>query len=362
MIRSILQMVVVLGILSVLPDSRVIAQATFESGTQSRIDSLIEQLGHPNFQTREAASRAILDFGMAAKPAVVSAYQDSPDPEIRRRCGRLLPRLDFHFCWGRASQILGNSQETKRQFADLYWTETELWYAFVEASPDLPTKYARRRSELSAGYPKNRFGAPITKIDVSRYELQEGRLATLLVIGAECRQQIPPDALRIATRLFQQRWGGQYAKDTPPLLRKSYVIWAEEILPLPIEYEGDKLLELARTTLQSSDLPAMKRQQALLQLARSRTKQDDELIRRYLTDATVCDTVFNKGVKSQVQLRDIALAASIYRAGKDPIAFGFANLKLDADLIFRPSSLGFPDDDARSKAFQAWNAVIGTTR
>jgi hypothetical protein len=246
----------------------------------------------------------------------------------------------------------------------MYATEGTLWYAMAEGNPDLGKMYAARCAELAAGPPPRKMppGAPAEPTITARYDLLEGRLQTLLVIGAECRRQIPEEALGVATRLLKQKWGGQYAKDTPPALRTSYVVWAEQIGPLPIEYEGEKKLELARAALRSGTAAARERQDALLTVARAKDTRDDNLIRGFLTDDAVCDTLFRKGVKTQVRVRDVALAATIYRAGKDPGAFGFKTVQPDPDLIYRPSSLGFVGDDDRAEAFRAWTDAAGTSR
>jgi len=353
-----------LALLVVLSGSKVAAQPLIGPARQARIDGLVVRLGDPDFATREAAERDLLSLGMHAKSTVTRALQQSPDPEIRARCKRLLSRIDFNFCWERASRILGETPAARQQFVDMYGTERDLWYALAEGNPDLGKKYADRCKELAAGPPlrQAQFRAPSDAVDLSRYELREGRLATLLVIGAEFRTQIPKDTLQLVTPLFKQKWGGQYAKNTPPVLRKSYVTWAEEIAPLPIEYEGDKKLEAARTTLRSSIVSASDRQAALLTVAQAKDKRDDDLIRAFMTDEAVCDTLFSKGVKTQVQLRDIALAATIYRTGKDPSAFGFKNLKADPELLFRPSSLGFASADERAEAFRAWQEAVGMPR
>lgn len=343
--------------------SKVVAQTPIEPARQARIDGLVAQLGDQEYAAREAAGRELLSIGVDARPAMLKALQN-PDPEIRARCRRLVPLIEAHFCWDRARRILGDSPAARREFLEMYATERELWYALAEGDADLGKKYAARCSELAAGPLTRKFplGAPTEVVDPSRYDLREGRLATLLVIGAECRSRIPGDSLLLATRLFIRQWGGQYAKNTPPFLRKSYVTWAEEVAPLPVEYEGDKKLERARGALRSSTVPARERQYALLTVARALDKRDDELIRGFLTDDAVCDTLFSKGFRTQVRLRDVALAATIYRAGKDPIPFGFTKLKSAPDLIYRPSSLGFADDDSRAKAFRAWNGAVGMSR
>ncbi len=340
------------------------AQGPLTPADESKIKSLIQRLGDPRFRERESVSQELQNIGIAAKKFLIQAIQESPDPEVCLRCELLLPRIDFDFCWAYAAKFLGNSVVIKNQYRQIYRSEKDLWYALASQSPDLSEIYLTRCQELSNGPPIDpRTRLPVERnLDRSRYVLSEDRLASLLLIGAESRKTIPEKAFQLATKLFKRKWGGQYAKNTPPLLRNSYVIWAEELGSLPIEYVGDKKLAIARTKLRSSSVPATERQYALLTLARAKDIRDDDLIRGFLTDDAVCDTLFSKGVKTQVQMRDIALAATLYRADKDPSAFGFKNLKSDPEFIYRPSSLGFAGDDTRAEAFRTWTETAGMSR
>lgn len=350
-----------LPLVAALAGSPAFAQPAPQPERQARIAGLIATLGDRDFAAREAAGRELLAIGREARPAVLNALYESPVPEIAARCESLLPKIDFNFCWDRVSRSLGGTPAARRQFYEMYATERSLWHAMAEGDPALGRMYAARCAELAAG-PARRAtppGAPAEPASSGRYDLLEGRVQTLLVIGAECRRQIPEDALGVATRLLKQKWGGQYAKDTPPALRTSYVVWAEQIGPLPIEYEGEKKLDLARAVLRSNSPTARDRQDALLTVARARDGRDDDLIRGFLADDAVCDTLFRKGVRTQVRVRDVALAATIYRAGRDPGAFGFKAVQPDPDLVFRPSSLGFAGDDARAEAFRAWADAAG---
>jgi hypothetical protein len=72
--------------------------------------------------------------------------------------------------------------------------------------------------------------------------------------------------------------------------------------------------------LGDQQISAKQRQYAILALAKSKSIEDEKLIRQVLGDTTALDTVFKKGVLIKSQLRDVALATLIYRAGQDPSA------------------------------------------
>jgi hypothetical protein len=113
--------------------------------------------------------------------------------------------------------------------------------------------------------------------------------------------------------------------------------------------------DIARDMLADDRIPARQRQYALLALAKIMNPADEELIRKWLNDSSPLDTLFSRGVLIKSQLRDVALAATIYRAGEDPGKFGFSYLKPDPNMLYSPSTLGFKNDEARIQAVKNWN-------
>ncbi len=59
-------------------------------------------------------------------------------------------------------------------------------------------------------------------------------------------------------------------------------------------------------------------------------------------------------VTYKVQVRDIALALHLHRAGVDPRQRGFEALVADPVLVYRAYSLGFPDDAQRQRSHDSW--------
>ncbi|MEZ6141081.1 MAG: hypothetical protein R3B84_10970 [Zavarzinella sp.] len=337
-------------------------QSLTKPTNEEKIQNLIELLGHPAFKVREQASRDLETFGIEAKPALIRAILENKDAEIQVRCQALLPRIELNFCWSRAKVALGGSA-ARNAFDTLYDAEVELWTAFVYDSDNFDELYRNRVQDLINGPPniRQQSSSQFSR-GICRYKVTEESLITFMILGTQCQSKISPETLRSATVLFIKKWGRSYAaaKDTPAILRKSYVAWSENIAPLPIEYEGDKKLELARATLLAAKVSVLEKQDALLTVAKAKDKKDDTLIAALLNDDTICDTIFKKGIKTQVQLRDIALAATIYRAGKDPVLFGFNNLKMDSKRLFLPSSLGFSTDMERTAAFRAWSEATNS--
>lgn len=355
-------LVILAGILS--HDTEAMAQNprdSVDSVGKTRIGKLILQLGNESFEAREQASRELLTLGLDARDAITRALTN-PDLEIRRRCRELLPEIDFQFCLARAQQIIGDSEQARDLFRLMYGVENELWYALASGAPDLAERYSTRCRDLLEG-PDIRNRPPGGALRLRFMNLvtsprRSGYIPCFLLVR---RHEIKsPRRHSSRPRSSLQSNGGDGMPETPPLLRKSYVTWAEQIASLPIEYQGDQQLERARRILAAADVPARDRQYQLLIVARANDRRDDALIQGFLRDNSVCDTLFVKGVKTQIRLCDVALAAVIYRAGKDPRDFGFTKLRLDDNFLYSPSSLGFSEEAQRAEAFRNWTTSMSS--
>jgi hypothetical protein len=63
---------------------------TMSEATRTRIGELIRDLGHPEYEKRKAASAALADLGLLAKPQLSEAARQTADPEVRRSAETLL--------------------------------------------------------------------------------------------------------------------------------------------------------------------------------------------------------------------------------------------------------------------------------
>ncbi len=64
------------------------------TGDQERIAQLLAELDSDRFSVREKATRALLELGDQAEPALQAALTGKPSPELRRRTEKLLEQLD----------------------------------------------------------------------------------------------------------------------------------------------------------------------------------------------------------------------------------------------------------------------------
>src|SRR5262245_30032614 len=70
----------------------LVASADGPADRNPTVEELIEQLGSPRFEERQAATRQLLDH-KAAVPALRQALK-SPDPEVAQRAAGILAELD----------------------------------------------------------------------------------------------------------------------------------------------------------------------------------------------------------------------------------------------------------------------------
>ena len=334
------------------------------------IGQWIQQLGNDDYQVRENASLQLAKLGLAAKPELLAGMRGD-DPEIRWRCTRLWAAVrdkDFQLRaetflndekglesyefpgWDQYRKLFGASQLARQTFLGMQKAEPELWEEFGHSSSDKPWQFQKRCRQLKVLLEDRQIRRTISgSTAMTILFMAESYQAT---ISAEDRAWMSDlwnlsalaDAVRSdeAWDSFKSKWFAR--KDDP---RPAF-----ERLMAGLGNGKDDVVVIARDLLKNQETPSNEKQISLLALAKSRDPQDDALITGYLKDTTEIDTYFTRGIVIKAQLRDIALAVLIARAGKDPVDSGFKYLRRDDRLFFAPSTLGFKDDDERRAAFE----------
>jgi hypothetical protein len=65
-----------------------------EKKQASDVDALLDQLGAEDYDTREAATMALVKKGKAVEAAVKKLHDKSSDPEVKNRCAYILKKLE----------------------------------------------------------------------------------------------------------------------------------------------------------------------------------------------------------------------------------------------------------------------------
>ena len=192
-------------------------------------------------------------------------------------------------------------------------------------------------------------------------------LANAFYFGVLAKQAKPQQELESVGDLLRVGRCQQALKDDE-VLGDLWDLWAKatesdgpalDRLLAALQDQRPQARDIARAMLADARIPATQRQYALLALAKTKHPEDEELIRNALQDASPLDTLFSRGAVIKCQLRDVALAATICRAGQDPRQFGFSYLKPDPVTVYSPSSLGFKSEEERTQAVNRWSAGAG---
>jgi hypothetical protein len=337
-----------------------------------QIGEWIQQLGDESYEARENAYRDLAALGLEAKPELLAGMRDK-DPEIRWRCARLWEAVrekDFQLRaeaflndpdasdkhqfpgWDRYRTLFGTSSTARQTFLSLQQEELLLWEEYANASDASPPRFLERCRQLRSALEDRQ----------RRSKIARGTALTVLLLTETYESMISAEDRRWMSELwnltavvdivqsdetwesFKSQWFSG-TRDPRP---------AFERLMARLGNGRDEVIPIARELLQDQAIPSNQKQFALLALANSGLPEDDILVQGFLNDASVIDTYFSRGKVIKSQLRDIALATLIVRAGKDPAEFGFKYLREDDRTLFAPSTLGFQADDERRAAFEKW--------
>ncbi|WP_145048317.1 hypothetical protein [Lignipirellula cremea] len=317
-------------------------------------EQLVEQLGDASYDQRERARQQLLDIGLAARAALDGGRQH-PDPEIALRCRRLWDEVRILSGWQEVRSVVGSSPKARALYDKMYLADTAFWYELAESPRPRDRLFPDRQEQLQQTLKES--PTPTWVI--------EGALANAFYFGLLAKQAKPELELESLDELLRVGRCQQALKDNDAL-SDLWDRWAKatgsdgpalDRLLVALRNQRPQAREIARNMLSDKRSPATQRQYALLALAKAKNPEDDELIRNALQDSSPLDTLFSRGVVIKSQLRDVALAATIYRAGEDPKEFGFSYLKPDPATLYSPSSLGFKNDDARMQATVNWSVV-----
>ena len=344
---------------------------------QTEVELLVEQLGHGEFTQREAATQRLLEIGLPAA-AALERGQDHADREIRYRCARVLTRVrqrqrrhrlaafvayrdSAHSPdlpgWSRFSQLVGDSARSRALFAKMLESEWDL-LARAENPAEISQALSDRCVELEQA--RSMFRQTPTLETV----------ASLLLLASDEHASFPDT---IGTKLYGQcsvvpafrqslESNGKYASAIRSLVgawvqRSDATMTGFYCLNLAMRYDLKEGLGLAERILASDNVMTPRyREYAVLTIAKLGSDEHVSILEPLLDDPTVCQqrTDPKTKIKTQTQVRDIALAAIIFMSGEHPKKFGFAQLRENPTYVFVSSTAGFASDQQREESRRKW--------
>ncbi len=344
-------------------------------------DELVRQLGDPRFSVRKHATDELVQWGVAAVPALEEGVQ-STDREVSFRCRHaldLVREFDFQrrlraFAAGQDAQEsyelpgwalfrkqVGDGLEARRLFVEMQQAEPRLLQAVDRAPERVVEALVDRVEEIqqtarSGQKPESAsLGTIATFLFISNQDRGETAGLTVQNLSAFYRQE----GFAAAIQSGSQR----------DVLRKMLATWIENArswdgfhaMLLAMQYDIPEGLAPARRLLENDGgdpNQSVYRGFALQTFARFGDESHIPIVEPFLEDASSYGgTLAVSGkAKYQTQVRDIALATLVHLAKQDPKKFGFNRLKTTSTQVFNTSSVSFEDDAKRSEAISKWHA------
>jgi hypothetical protein len=379
------------------PDPRALAVPTAEL---ARAKALVRLLGSPAYPEREKATAELGRMGRLARPALAAAAAD-PDPEVRTRAARLLPRAEADELTARLEAFLADAEGkfthdlpgwkefTKQAGADdkaraLYAAAAKpgssnlrLLAALDHPPADAGKAVADFRDELlnrtrvvrQPGQPAPPPPTPLTLPEIAVLLAAETAVPYRSI--PRTSQTVAGTGVSLVSNAASQKalTGADEAHAGP--YRKIVAGWlatrvaTEDLSNLAINARntlGQSLRAfpeydaLLRRVVTSDAMAGYYRGTALAALTDWHKKDEVPTLKKYLGNDTLVGSVFiaaNPGrppIQARCQLRDVALALLIQQTGQDMKEYGFDTRPGQAPNPAEFYTYGFVDDDKRAAA------------
>lgn len=360
------------------------AGASLSSGSfpaAERAAQLIADLGSPIFSVREAASEELAQLGRPALVALQAAV-NHPDREVRYRSQRLLglirqqdqqrrlqaflqgrdgPSDDPLPGWTRFRQRYGDDTQARGLFVEIFRADAELMQALEEGPRRAADLLIQRTVQVQQAA---QLGAP--------QQPTLGQVVAGLFIAAEEDVSLPPQTL---STLFSQCFAPTVSEVISSSARREIPRkMLATIIRRSDDYAAYQAMNVAaQFNMPEGIIPAAKilgghgpnrsphmAQYALMTVARLGDASHLPLVEsdRLLKDATPVAQFQENGVTYVVQLRDVALAASLVlrKANlRDFFDIGPNQPLNDPLVIFLNARLiGFPSEAQRAALWEKW--------
>jgi hypothetical protein len=343
-------------------------------------ETLVEQLGDPDFTVRDRASQQLIQMGESAL-AAVRAGRTSPDPEIKFACKRILSMIEHRARelryeaflsastdvqppggWERFKRVAGEDKPARRLFVDMHRAEWDLLETLEESPEKMQQKFVQRCTNL------------VQASQMLRQQLSLGSVATILFLAGEDDLNAG-DYLgsSIYTFCYQSSFRTAMEGGYKDSLRKVLGRWVASTtsrltayngLMMAMRYELPEGLVPAKRILEEAGMSHNYKQYALLAVGKLGVERDVTYLEKYMDDTMLCATVPRRGEtpKYATQIGDVALAAAIHLSGQDVKEFGFEHAQKNTQLLFNANTLGFESDEERAEAKRKWREFRASTR
>jgi hypothetical protein len=365
----------------------------------SRAQSLVRQLSSDTFRDRERAQRELAVMGRLARPVLAEAAQTDPDPEVRVRCARLLPkataddlkaRTDAFLAdvegkfehdlpgWKRFREVVGADQPARDLFVDVLKSGVngELLTAIDGPADEAGRAVSDRRNLMYAQITQRQLRPFDNSVPPPSLTLTD--VAALLFAEVA----VPPKNIPRVGQLGFYVTGASFvqqpasmaaiASDTTPhaaAYRRVLSKWMDTRTD-PTDLSHYALVNVAynlravkettpllRRVVQTDGVQSYQKAQAMIYLVQRNGKDELPVVKSQLTnDAALSQQRLAADVTITCQVRDVALALSIHLSGQQLKDYGyeFINGFNPAQVTSNYWGYGFSKDEKRDAAFRKW--------
>ncbi len=335
-------------------------------------DQLVEQLGDARFIQRQIATEALTGIGLPALNAVRKGTEHT-DPEVRFRSRQILrairhlerQRLISAFIagldvetanelpgWVEYKTLVGDEQEARSLYVQMLEAEWVFLDAIFQNDPTLSgAMLASRCRALRLSLPQRpisigsiaalMFVAARDGVDLNN----QGYLMTLCYRNSDFDRAMRSGSYRNSLRRLVGALVGRKSTDALMTQRLSFAL----------QYDLSEGVYPARRVIGDRLGQPHDRQYAILVLTKLGKDKDQLLIRSMLDDVGVVASQRRvKNVRITTQVRDIALAALIYKSDGKFTDFGLPSVMRSPTTVLQTQTIGFPTESLREKNIAKW--------
>jgi hypothetical protein len=363
----------------------------------ARAKNLVAQLGDSHFTIREKADRELSAMGRKALQPLAVAAAESPDPEVRLRCRKLIPAARADDFQARVDTFLadidgkyhhslpglemffdatGKSAEARKLFVELLkQEENRRLLSQAEGNPDqLATAVQNRAMELyNRQYGRTILpnGVMVSSQSVTGHKPTVLDVVTLLI--ADSRAPTGRTVRRTTTanpaytmQIVQDFRNAAMGKGPEAeVIRRVVGKWLDtRVEPLDLYYgmnfltnanQKDEALRAARKLLAAKTAASLYRGMAMAILAKFDGKDAVPEILPYLSDETLCTTRFvSANERYPILMKDVALATLVSLTAQKQTDYHFDPQGSPNGAVVNYASHWFKTEEDRKKGFEKW--------
>jgi hypothetical protein len=337
--------------------------------------ALVRRLGDEKFATREQAAEQLRKLGKAAAAALQAGLKH-PDADVRERCRALLDevggddreeRLRAFLAdtedkqplpgWQRYAKVAGKTDNARRNFVAVYRVAGDLLEAAEKSPAEVRDRLAARCTALApaliAPGPEDTVLAEAealllvatddrVTVGVPAFNALCTGLEVLANRAAFKKRFLDVEPCRKLLLAFvQRRWDGPQQ---------------ERALAVALAFELKETADWAVGLALSREVPGATRGWALLLAGQVGGKEHAARLEPLLADTTAVGQKALGPTTLRAEVRDVALAAVIRLAGRQPADYDFPYLQALPGIktLSTPACLGFADAATRDAAFKKW--------